>query len=272
MLLFADHDDALDGALSTAPLAALYHLNAKFSRYERTSDLDALVEPGGDGEGYERGAWMLDGLPRVAIESDAGSLGMSLGTAIHRRRSVRRFADAPIEARALGTLLRFSAGVVDTGRPSGPRATPSGGAKYPVQLVACVRSVEGIPAGVYGYDARAAGLVPLKTGEESCDRVRAACFYPDIVAGAAVIVLVIAVLTRSTRKYRELGYRLAVQEAGHVAQNLTLVSTALGLGSVVLAGFDEHDVETFLGLDGETETLLSTVLVGHDPAAGHPAP
>lgn len=268
MLLFADHDDeaiegARAGALSSAPLAALYHVNAKFSRYEHATDLDALIRPGGDGDDETS---LFDGLPRIPVESSPDALHMSLRTAIQRRRSVRRFAGTPISSWALGTLLQFSAGIVDASPTPGGRATPSGGAKYPVQLVACVSSVGDISPGIYGYDVRTPGLVPLRVGASSYDEVKGACFYPDVIEGAAVVILLVAVLRRSTRRYREQGYRLAVQEAGHIAQNLTLVSTALGLGSIVLAGFDEQDVEGLLGLDGQAETLLSTVLVGQLPS------
>jgi SagB-type dehydrogenase family enzyme len=266
VLLFADrHPQPIAAGLATldtAPQAARYHLNAKFSRRELAlADPDLLTKPerseGGD---------TLDGLPRIPVPSSPDSLRMPLMNAIESRRSQRRFADAPISSTELGTLLRFGAGIVSgDGTGETGRAIPSGGGKYPVQLVACARTVDGIPPAIYGYDVPASSLVPLRTGTECCRAVQAASFTPTMVENAAVILLLVGILNRSTRKYGERGYRLAVQEAGHIAQNLTLVATALGLGSIVMAGFDEHDIERLLDLDGETETLLSSVVVGRCP-------
>jgi SagB-type dehydrogenase family enzyme len=243
--------------LKTAPLAAGYHLNAKFSRYEPAKDPDWLTAPHSSPNQYQDA---FEGLPRIPLDPGAPPPSMSLAEAIQRRRSVRQFATTAITASQLATILRFGGGVVSPRNPG--RAVPSGGAKYPVQMIPCVGNVQGVSRGLYGYDVKAASLVPLRTGTQAWRAVQSCCLYPDNVENAAVVILLVAILPRSTGKYGERGYRLAVQEAGHVAQNLLLVSTALGLGSIVLAGFDEHDIEQLIGIDGETETMLSSVLVG----------
>lgn len=243
-------------ALPTAPQAALYHLNAKFSRHPPTVEPEALAATAGS-RGILSLAEAHDDIP---LEPVGTAPTMPLGEAIRSRRSIRAYTDRPLTMSDLAALLHYGAGVV---RDDGGRATPSGGGRYPVRLVACARRVDGLGPGLYLHDAAKTALRPLRTGEGIAESVASYSLYPDVVASAPLIILLIAQMDRSTGKYGERGYRLAIQEAGHVAQNITLVSTALGLGCVPLSGFDEHDVEHALGLNGESETMLSSVVVGH---------
>ena len=49
-------------------------------------------------------------------------------------------------------------------------------------------------------------------------------------------------------KYGQRGYRYVWIEAGHLAQNLYLVSGALGLASVALGGFFDDEADALLGV------------------------
>ena len=73
---------------------------------------------------------------------------------------------------------------------------------------------------------------------------------PYLSAAAAVIVLT-AVVERSLWKYEDRGYRYLLLEAGHVAQNVNLTATALGLGCLNLGGFFDEDVAALLRLDDD---------------------
>jgi SagB-type dehydrogenase family enzyme len=79
---------------------------------------------------------------------------------------------------------------------------------------------------------------------------------------AAVIVVLTTVLERSLWKYGDRGYRYQLLEAGHVAQNLNLVATALGLGSFNIGGFFDSDLANLLGLDIEEEIPLYGIALG----------
>jgi SagB-type dehydrogenase family enzyme len=77
---------------------------------------------------------------------------------------------------------------------------------------------------------------------------------------------VAAVFGRTRFKYGLRGYRFALLEAGHVAQNVVLTATALGLAAVPLGGFYDRPTDEFLGLDGVNESTLYTIALGrsHD--------
>jgi SagB-type dehydrogenase family enzyme len=84
----------------------------------------------------------------------------------------------------------------------------------------------------------------------------------DIGQNASLIVFITAVFERSVFKYGDRGYRFIFLEAGHVAQNINLVATALGLGSVNIGGFFDREIDEFLDLDGVTHSTIYMVAIG----------
>ncbi|MGI8420822.1 MAG: nitroreductase family protein [Gaiellaceae bacterium] len=58
------------------------------------------------------------------------------------------------------------------------------------------------------------------------------------------------------------GYRFALLEAGHLAQNLLLTGTALELACIPLGGFFDRRMDDLLDLDGVNESMLYAVAVG----------
>jgi SagB-type dehydrogenase family enzyme len=77
-----------------------------------------------------------------------------------------------------------------------------------------------------------------------------------------MIVFITAIFERSVFKYGNRGYRFVLLEAGHVAQNLNLATTALGLSCCNIGGFFDRDVDRFLGLDGIGHSTVYLVGIG----------
>jgi SagB-type dehydrogenase family enzyme len=197
---------------------------------------------------------------RVALPPGELDPARSLLGALTSRRSRRTFGAAPVGRGAFATLLAQGCGV--TGVDEVPRrASPSAGALYPVETYALVLSVAGLDPAVYHY-------LPLEHALETLRPALAlgdfdAC-NPDLLRRCrpgAVLVLT-ANLERTQAKYRERGYRFALLEAGHVAQNLLLLATALGLDAVPMGGFLDDELNAFLGLDTTREVAVYAVLVG----------
>ncbi len=195
-----------------------------------------------------------------------------LAELIRDRVSCRAFRDRPLSLAELATVLRTGYGTVGV-TDDGPlymvdRAVPSAGGLYPLEVSVIVRSVDGLPAGVYHY-------VPLADGlEEVCERPVPAPLISSLFMGqpwaaeAAAVLVLSAVCGRSLVKYGDRGYRYLLLEAGHVAQNAVLAATGLGLGTVCLGGFFDDELSGQLRLDVESEIVLYGVAVGH-PASGN---
>ena len=60
----------------------------------------------------------------------------------------------------------------------------------------------------------------------------------------------------------ERGYRYALLEAGHIAQNFILVAEALGLSTCPYGGSYDKAIEELLHIDGTTESVVYTLLLG----------
>lgn len=182
---------------------------------------------------------------------------VSLWDAIAARRSGLREAPAALEVGTLATVLASGYGASGEGR----RAAPSGGALYPLELYVVARTVNGLAPGVFHVD-------PLRRALESLDdrdpgvALADALPLPELAATAAAAVFVTAVFWRTRFKYGLRGYRFALLEAGHLAQNLLLAAAALGLPALPLGGFYDARIERLLGVDGVDESVLYGVLLG----------
>ena len=63
-------------------------------------------------------------------------------------------------------------------------------------------------------------------------------------------------------KYGLLSYRLQQLEAGHMAENLSLMLSMLGYNCVPIGGFFEDDLNRYLGIDVNSQTVLYFYAVG----------
>jgi SagB-type dehydrogenase family enzyme len=180
---------------------------------------------------------------------------------------VRRFAARPVALGELAALLH--AGYGRTGQllaaPEGIgpqlRTVPSGGALYPLELYVFAWRVVGLACGRYHFDPLRRVVERVRAGDER-EALLERTVYPEPVGGCAVLLAITAVFWRSRFKYGLRGYRFALMEAGHVAQNVLLAATALGLGAVPLSGFYDRPMDELLGLDGVTESMLYAVALG----------
>ena len=199
------------------------------------------------------------------------SLDRPLGEAISQRRSHRAFADEPLAAESLAALLYAGYGVTGAlesqgDRPVLPlRSAPSGGALYPLELYAAVLRVRGLEPGLYHFDPLSPCLEVVRSGVTG-EALALLSTYPGIASSCAVLLFVAGIFGRTRLKYGLRGYRFALLEAGHVAQNVVLAATALDVASVPLGAFFDRRTDEFLGLDGVNESTLYTIAVGNEPA------
>ncbi|MGB9934057.1 SagB/ThcOx family dehydrogenase [Haloarcula amylolytica] len=193
-----------------------------------------------------------------------------LTTALDGRRSTRSFDDRGVSRQTLGTLLGHtvapSAEAHEGDIPETFRPYPSAGGLYPVEVYLVVREGTDIQPGTYYYSPRDHALRVLATGET--DTGVADCFMDEpfargVVADAPVTIVLTGALSRIKAKYGPVGYRFALFEAGHLAQNLLLAASPLGLGGVPLGSFLDDELDRFLGIEGVNESALYPIALGY---------
>ncbi len=187
----------------------------------------------------------LDVLPRVDPRS--GPLHRIIAT----RRSVREFGRrglTPVEA---GALLWAGQGITSA---EGARAAPSAGALYPITLTVVDAR------GVWRYVPAQHALSAAATGDRRA-RLAAAALGQEHVAQAPLTIAVTARPSQLSPRYGERAERYCELEAGHIAQNVLLMATTLGLAAVPVAAFDDEAVLAVLGL-GAGHSALYLLAVG----------
>ncbi|QKW31827.1 SagB family peptide dehydrogenase [Nocardiopsis flavescens] len=198
-----------------------------------------------------------------------------LGEVLARRSSAHgAYGPGPTLAE-LSSLLGHAAGISaeragEAGRHRPPRNHPSPGGAYATEVWAVVRDVAGLEPGTYRYRpqghvlVRADGPVPVErlTALSPFLRPSADGMPGMVTASAGAFVFLVGDVGRLRAGYGQRALRLLFQEAGHIAQNVTLCATALGLRSLVISGFADDAAHTLLHLDGIDRVVLTLVPVG----------
>ncbi len=204
-------------------------------------------------------------LPRVE-----DTAGIDLELAIRTRRTVRSFSGEGVTLVDLARLLFHSYGI--TGSipiPRHPdlvqdlRAVPSAGALYPLEIYLATFRVEGARPGLYHYNVLEHSLELIKSGlfDEELGEI---CFLKPYIEvdKSAFMMLISCVFNRALFKYQDRGYRFILLEAGHVAQNVSLMCHGMGLGSVLIGGFLDDQLNELFGLDGYHESVIYPIVIG----------
>jgi SagB-type dehydrogenase family enzyme len=182
--------------------------------------------------------------------------------AIKKRRSIRHYSGQPLSLEALSYLLWASSGIQRVERGHAFRTAPSAGALYPIETYVLIDAVDGLEPGAYHYSVRTHRLEQLRTGHLGHDIVLAALNQKMCIEAAAIFIWT-AVFARSKWKYKERAYRYIYLDAGHIAGNLTLAATAVGLGTCQIGAIFDDEVNAIIGVDGEEESAIYLSLVGH---------
>ncbi|MFN2164749.1 MAG: SagB/ThcOx family dehydrogenase [Anaerolineae bacterium] len=167
------------------------------------------------------GAW------RIQLPDLRSYRGLSFEEALERRRSVRDYATGPLTLDELSRLLYAAQGITGD---RGLRTAPSAGALYPIEVYAIVHNVVDLEPGLLHYAANSHELERVETGDLRAALVAAALGQAHVGSGGVALALT-AIFQRARWKYRERTYRYVLMEAGHIAQNVYLAATSLGLGA-----------------------------------------
>ena len=115
--------------------------------------------------------------------------------------------------------------------------------------------------GIYHYNVKEHAFEVLWEREFTHDEIGAFFTYKWARNITAAFILT-ANFWRSQNKYGERGYRYVMFEAGHLVQNISLVTQALQIKSCAIGGMKDAVVEKMLDIDGSTESVLYAIGVG----------
>ncbi len=201
----------------------------------------------------------------VALPETAPTVALDLASCILNRKSSSEWALTSMTFEELGMLLQLSYGVTrsnkDTDYVRPFRACPSGGGLYPLEIFLNVRNVEGLAPGLYHFNPHKNAVECLREGDQTF-KLCSAFVQRQVIEGAACVWMVSGMFRRSTFKYSNRGYRFALLEAGHLAQNANLVATGLGLGVLNMGGYFDREIDKYLDLNGVDQSVIYCLAFG----------
>lgn len=203
--------------------------------------------------------------PRLKTIRLSSKIGQDkiIANIINSRRSIREFSGQPISYDDLSYLLYASCGLRNLGESmnDSKRPYPSAGARYPLEIYPLVFNCKGIKNGLYHYNVRENSLESLI--EQNLRNWLIKAFgKEEWLKKSAVLFFITGVLARTHIKYSDRAYRYMLIEAGHLAQNLCILATELGLGTCPIGGFIDDKVNQLLDIKFQKEFSLYVIAIG----------
>jgi SagB-type dehydrogenase family enzyme len=195
------------------------------------------------------------GFPTWQLPRERARWLSRLDAALQARRSSHVLDTLVPSPNMLGRILQHAHGISGS-LFRGP--TPSAGGLQALELYLVHWRKAWLPPGVYHYDRRRHQLAQVVAGaNESAwlDRVPSL----RLVSGGALLWLIIGDSARVSVKYGERADRFLLLEAGHLMQNLCLLSNSLGLVTLPLGGVFEREVARELKLPANDLILYEGV-------------
>jgi len=179
------------------------------------------------------------------------------------RKTTRSFSALGIDLKTLSKLLALSFGLRGDQQNPNFRTYASAGACYPIEVYVVMMDSPDLKKGIYHYNVLDNTLELLK----ACDYSQKAKedFKKQKINTFPCLIFFSLVFERTMKKYGERGYRYALLDAGHMGQNLYLVSEYLKLGVVGFgdASAEDWQLDDILGLRHASEDVIYSFAIGH---------
>jgi SagB-type dehydrogenase family enzyme len=188
---------------------------------------------------------------RIELPKPDLSAGIPLNQALAGRRTPvpRAFLPTPLTKAELSQILWAANGL--TG-PEERRTAPSAANQHYVHIF--VTSAEGF------FEYLPVGHQLQKISGED---LRAKFSNQQAVTQAPTVLLLVGDYERAAVRYPgEKGPRFIALEGGHIAQNVLLEASALGLGAVPVGGFEPKDVNKAASLPAQQSSIY-LLTIGH---------
>lgn len=181
---------------------------------------------------------------------------------IKNRKSIRIFSKKELTIDQLSNLLWTSTGIKRKEHGFEFRTAPSAGALYPIETYIIINNVKNIEKSVCHYNIKNHNLEVINTGDFRI-KISEAALNQQICYYAAVVFIWSAIFKRSKCKYGERAYRYIYLDAGHIAENLALCATSMGLGSCQIGALFDDEVNELIDIDEINESTIYMSAVGN---------
>jgi SagB-type dehydrogenase family enzyme len=180
--------------------------------------------------------------------------GRLVGDILAERTSIRDFSPEAVSFGELSTM-------VDCAHQGDIRDWPNEhNAGQPLNFVALVWHVDGIPQGIYGYDSLKHGLSFLCSMPPPRDARD--MFVQREFTSVPLVVWISGNLVAACSRHGAYGHRQLLLRAGCAGHRLWMAALAMGLSGCLIAGLVPSAAHRNLGLDGYRRTSLLAFATG----------
>lgn len=173
---------------------------------------------------------------------------------LKNRKTIREITGGQLPTGYLDKLVWAAYGHTHNDSRSKMRTAPSAGATYPVELYMVVERVTELDNGIYRYSTRVENPVLVKSGEY-LSKVCEVSLEQDFIPLSNVAFIMVYNPQRIVDRYGRDSRRYAILECGHIAQNILLMTTGLGLGGVPVGAFYQKRLGSILQIQDNREVL-----------------
>lgn len=190
----------------------------------------------------------------VKLPHKSTLMNTSLKQSLLRRSSVRiKKRSLDLSLNEIGTLLYYSAGLNPAHHNR--RFYPSAGARYPLEIYLIPLRTELSNKFTYHY------YVPHNTLEKMFrykkeDVYNLFSYSQKWIKNVGCVLVITTMFERSILKYGERGYRYMLIEAGHLGQNIYLVSSALQMNCCAIGAYKDKKLNDILHINEQHELSL----------------
>ncbi|MCK9526528.1 MAG: SagB/ThcOx family dehydrogenase [Limnochordia bacterium] len=188
---------------------------------------------------------------------------LDLTVAMGERKTMRKYGSDQLSLDELAYLLWYTQGVKRiTPRPVTLRTVPSAGARHAFETYLLINKVKDLAPGLYKYVALEHKLMVVDLQPRLAEKVSHSAANQVFINDSAVTFIWTAELYRMKWRYGERSYRYIHLDAGHVCQNLYLAAQAVQSGVCAIAAFDDDELNSLLGIDGDQHFAVYLATVG----------
>jgi len=185
---------------------------------------------------------------------------------IQKRKSERKFQGKSLTLEIVSQILYFVSGIRSFNKTKenlnqSKRMYPSAGARYPLEMYVVILRSKEVPLGIYHYNVKWNTLELLLKGnfkKEFSQKIT----NQHWIEKSGMVIIITTVFGRTLIKYKERGWRYIFFEAGHLTQNVYLISTLLKLKCCAIGGFIDKKIIKLLDLNPKSELPLYLIAIG----------
>lgn len=249
-----------------------YHRSSKHTPHSARQ-----IRPATELSGLPKAVRSFGDRPRIALPTgllDIPAASLSLmhdGLAALPESHVR----PPQDLKTLATWLFMAYGVVGE-RKFGIykyrlRTCPSAGALFPGEIYVAAFGIDGLEPGLWSFNPHKFVLTRLREGPATLAQIKRG--RPDLkfLESVPAALLVSTIFWRSAWKYRVRGYRIALEDAGHLTANLVTAANGLGIQTMTRLRMNDNTMRELIGIapdpDFGTYEAVQAMVVWADDAS-----